>query len=541
LHRKITEKVDVVEKAQLNYYQEEKNQIKKKKESMTEAVETWDLTSYVSPYLDRHMMFPLLEYLDSLIISGAVAYPSKEVAASRLSLLRPTHMVDYAIDIYKGLHGEDSPVPPEMEEQKIQVYKRMEELRIGCEPLTSLCNNPEERKKLAASGDWNVAALSQKTDLKITPEVVETYRELGRYNFDCGDYMAARDMLDNYISLFAKPPAPAVVHDDDDMMGMNNNHNSKKSNDNDIGNPNIYYLTAVTPSLLHVLWGRLACEILVEDWEASSVAVEAVKTAMESMASSNQITPLVALQQRTWLLHWSLFVYWNDSAKGGLETLVELFHSEKYKQAITTNAPHLLRYLTAAVLLCKRRVTKKAAAGSNFEARRLMKNLINVMQDCEYTDPIVEFVNCLCVKFDFESAQTKLAECERVLSSDFFLCKQTALFMEEARVFVFENYCRIHNKIDLQALGEKLAMDQDQAERWIVDLIRNADLDAKIDSEEGCVVMGGSPQSIYGQVMERTRDLNVRSATLAQNLNNVLHDARKEKAKKEKEAKEADY
>merc|ERR1711937_243919 len=197
------------------------------------------------------------------------------------------------------------------------------------------------------------------------------------------------------------------------------------------------------------------------------------------------------------------------------------------KQAITTNAPHLLRYLTAAVLLCKRRVTKKAAAGSNFEARRLMKNLINVMQDCEYTDPVVEFVDCLCVKFDFESAQATLVHCEHVLSTDFFLCKQTSLFMEEARVFVFENYCRIHNKIDLRALGEKLAMDQDQAERWIVDLIRNAELDAKIDSEEGCVVMGGSVQSVYEQVMERTRDLNVRSATMTQNLNKLLVDARK--------------
>ena len=170
-----------------------------------------------------------------------------------------------------------------------------------------------------------------------------------------------------------------------------------------------------------------------------------------------------------------------------------------------------------------------------------MKNLINVMQDCEYTDPIVEFVNCLCVKFDFDSAQTKLAECEKVLAADFFLCHQTALFMEEARVFVFENYCRIHNKIDLQALGEKLAMDQEQAERWIVDLIRNADLDAKIDSEEGCVVMGGSSQNIYEQVMDRTRDLNVRSATLAQNLNDALNEARKVKAKKERVAREEDY
>jgi translation initiation factor 3 subunit E len=303
----------------------------------------------------------------------------------------------------------------------------------------------------------------------------------------------------------------------------------------DVGNPNIYYLKSIDSNLLQVLWGRLACEVLVEGWEAASVALDAVKAALEIMVSTHKMSALEALSERTWLLHWSLFVYWNNSAKGGLEQLVELFHTERYKQAITTNAPQLLRYLTAAVLLCKRRITKKAAAGSNAEARRLMKNLINVMQDCDYSDPIVEFVNCLCVKFDFESAQTKLQECEKVLDADFFLCKQTGLFMEEARIFVFENYCRIHNKIDLAALGKKLAMDETEAERWIVDLIRNADLDAKIDSEEKCVVMGGSVQSVYEQVMEKTRDLNVRSETMGQNLKKILKNARKEKAKKARE------
>ena len=392
--------------------------------------------------------------------------------------------------------------------------------------------------KLVAGKKWSVVALAQIPQYNVTPEVVETYRQHAKFKFDCGDYQASRNMLANYISLFAKPPTPTNTGDDDELLGFTGKQKSNEKEE--IGNPAIYYLQAVNPSLLQVLWGKLACEILVEDWEAASLAIDAVKASIESMVSSNQMTPLKALSQRTWLLHWALFVYWNNSSKGGLEQLVELFHTERYKQAITTNAPHLLRYLTAAVLLCKRRITKRAAAGSSSEARRLMKNLINVMQDSEYTDPIVEFVNCLCVKFDFESAQTKLEECEKVLNADFFLCRQTDLFMEEARVFVFENYCRIHNKIDLTALGKKLAMNQEEAERWIVDLIRNADLDAKIDSEEGCVVMGGSVQSIYEIVMERTRDLNVRSATLTQNLNNILNEARKEKEKKERDAREED-
>lgn len=113
--------------------------------SSNTGVEQWDLTSHFSPYLDRHMMFPLLEYLDSLINAGTVSYSTKEVAAARLDLLRPTHMVDYAIDIYKGLHGEDSTVPKEMEEQKKSVYSRLEELRKGCEPFDKLCRDKEER------------------------------------------------------------------------------------------------------------------------------------------------------------------------------------------------------------------------------------------------------------------------------------------------------------------------------------------------------------------------------------------------------------
>lgn len=111
----------------------------------TEGIERWDLTARVSPFLDRHMMFPLLEYLDSLIGSGKISYASKDVAAARLSLLRPTHMVDYAIDIYKTLHGEKAEIPKEMEEQKAKVYERLEELRSGCSSLDELCRKEDER------------------------------------------------------------------------------------------------------------------------------------------------------------------------------------------------------------------------------------------------------------------------------------------------------------------------------------------------------------------------------------------------------------
>jgi eIF3 subunit 6 N terminal domain len=120
------------------------------------GVEQWDLTSVVSPYLDRHMIFPLLEYVDSLIQKEKVSYNAQQVAAARLALLRPTAMVDYAIDTYKSVHGigdSDATIPPEMQQQKDDVYQQLEKLTKGCEALTKLCDNKEERVSFFGGAD----------------------------------------------------------------------------------------------------------------------------------------------------------------------------------------------------------------------------------------------------------------------------------------------------------------------------------------------------------------------------------------------------
>ncbi len=105
----------------------------------------YDLTSNISPYLDLHMMFPLLEYIDSLISSGSISYNAMDVAQARLELLKPTHMVDYAMDIYREVHGADATIPKEMEEQKAGVFQKLEELKDGQAAFEELCRNEEAR------------------------------------------------------------------------------------------------------------------------------------------------------------------------------------------------------------------------------------------------------------------------------------------------------------------------------------------------------------------------------------------------------------
>lgn len=100
-----------------------------------EGMEQWDLTATISPYLDRHMVFPLLDYLEKLIDEGSIHYPKSSISEARLALLRPTHMVDYAIESYTSIHGADAIVPAEMNAQKEQVLKDMKDLEERCAPL----------------------------------------------------------------------------------------------------------------------------------------------------------------------------------------------------------------------------------------------------------------------------------------------------------------------------------------------------------------------------------------------------------------------
>uniref|UniRef100_A0AAY5KRF3 Eukaryotic translation initiation factor 3 subunit E n=1 Tax=Esox lucius TaxID=8010 RepID=A0AAY5KRF3_ESOLU len=205
--------------------------------------------------------------------------------------------------------------------------------------------------------------------------------------------------------------------------------------------------------------------------------------------------------------------------QGETEPIVKMFEdpettrqmqSTRYLNAIQTMCPHILRYLTTAVITNKD-VRKR---------RQVLKDLVKVIQQESYTykDPITEFVECLYVNFDFDSAQKKLRECESVLVNDFFLVACLEDFIENARLFIFETFCRIHQCISISMLADKLNMTPEEAERWIVNLIRNARLDAKIDSKLGHVVMGNNAVSPYQQVIEKTKSLSFRSQMLAMNI-----------------------
>ena len=102
-----------------------------------------------------------------------------------------------------------------------------------------------------------------------------------------------------------------------------------------------------------------------------------------------------------------------------------------------------------------------------------------------------------------------------MIDNDFFLNPFKEDFVESARLHVFENYCRIHQCINIKMLSERLNMKEEAAEKWIANLILSAKLNARIDSQSGTVVMGTQTQTIHEQLVEKAKQLSVKGFQLA--------------------------
>lgn len=409
-----------------------------------------DLTQQLAKHLDRHLVFPLLEFL-----SNRQLYDDNDIQKAKIALLGHTNMVDYAMDIHESLYGKGS-VPQSMNDRRAEVLARLKSLQEEAQTIVAFLSNEASVKQLKQDKTYNLKFLQE--EFNIGPHQIDALYHYAKFQFECGNYSAASEFLYHYRTLSTD--------------GERN---------------------------LSALWGKLAAEILLQDWDA---ALEELMKLKELIDSNTFMPVLQQLQQRTWLMHWGLYVFFNH--ENGRNLIIDNLFQDRYLNAVQTTSQHLLRYLAVAVVVNKRR-------------RNVMKDLVKVLQQeqYEYQDAVTQFLINLYVDFDFEGAQQKLAECETVLDNDFFLTALKDDFVENARLLIFETYCRIHQCIDLQMLADKLGMDKQAAETWVVNLIRNARLNAKIDSKAGTVVMGTSFPTPYEAVVDKTKGLSVRTFMLA--------------------------
>ncbi|CAO3628723.1 unnamed protein product [Cunninghamella blakesleeana] len=409
-----------------------------------------DLTMRMIPFLDCHLIFPLIEFAEDHEV-----YDAEDLIKAKYNLFKDSNMVNFILEQYQKLNKTED-VPKEFTDKREKVLAKLEDMQAKVQKVMSVLGKPEVVAALRQDKAQNLEYL--KDNYNITEEMINILYEFGQFQYSTGDYGGAADMLFHY----------RVLSTD-----------SEKS--------------------LSASWGKMAAEILTGNWDA---ALEEVQKIREVIDHKNFNSPLHQLQQRTWLIHWSLFIFFNHPK--GRDGIVDMFFAPQYINTIQTTCPWILRYLATAVVINRRRKSQ-------------MKELVKIIEQesYEYRDPVTEFIQALFIDFDFEGAQKKLKECEYVLSHDFFLAATEEDFMENARQFISETYCRIHQKININEMCQTLNLNQEEGEKWIVNLIRDTRVDAKIDFEENTVIMNTPVTSVYQQVIERTKGLSFRSQVLA--------------------------
>lgn len=449
-------------------------------EPVKESPSAFDLLPRLSEFLDLHMIFPLISFAEGL----KDVYRPSDLLNAKMELLEFTHMVDYQIELWNSSHDASQPAPPEMTERRQAVVKELQALTEDAKTLLSVVQDATLLQELKSTGKFNLQYLEQNHD--VTPAALESFFAYGKFQFECGDYEKAQGILGLYREL-------------------DSNERSERSFD--------------------ALWGKLACEILmiVAEWEAgkASNALEDLKELARILTAREQdpMYPpnhLEQLQFRRWMLHWSLFVFFHQS--DGRTQIVDFFMGDKstkenlrHRNVMENHCQWLLRYVTAAVIANKNRKP------------HMLRDLVLIVEQEKtyYSDPITELLECLYLSFDFERALAILSKCERVLKIDYFLTGLKQDFVDNARTLIFETHCRLNSKINLSMLCSKLDTTPDEAEKWIVDLVRNAKLDAKIDLESNSVVMGASQQLVWQDVADKTKDLALKTFSLANGILNM--------------------
>ncbi|ORY50901.1 hypothetical protein BCR33DRAFT_712865 [Rhizoclosmatium globosum] len=281
-------------------------------------------------------------------------------------------------------------------------------------------------------------------------------------------------------------------------------------------------LTTDTQKSTTALWGKLACEILLQKWDVALEDLTKLKELIDApVLGSNQLPNNThQLIQRSYFIAWSLFVFFNHPK--GRDSLIDTFMQPAYISTIQTTCPWALRYLTAAIVTTKNRrksnylkeLVKLVASERELQASKTAA--ATTQKDVQ--DPLTGFIHTLYSEYNFAESHKSLAQCEPVLDADFFLEPIKKEFLETARTMVFESYVKVYREIDIGVLSATLGLSRDEGEKWVVDLVRGVRMDAKIDSESNTVIMGAQYTSVFQNVIERTRNLTFRTNLLASNI-----------------------
>lgn len=110
----------------------------------------YEISGTLAKYLDRHLILPLLEFLQDKGV-----YNEADIMEAKIALLQKTNMVDFAMDIHKDLYQTED-VPQKMMERRSEVVARLRHIQKAVDPIIACLSNPNVIRNFRQDRSFNL-------------------------------------------------------------------------------------------------------------------------------------------------------------------------------------------------------------------------------------------------------------------------------------------------------------------------------------------------------------------------------------------------
>lgn len=159
------------------------------------ATSEFDLLPKLVTKLDRHLIFPLLEFssgqLENEDGSSSDEAKSRELLKAKYELLKKTNMTDYVANLYCDLEGLQDP-PKEYADKRQKVIETLEKFEDTTSKLTELLSTEEVVSNLRSDKVANLEFLKKEHDVRHDTTCCQVSLLLGEGADVCSDMTGHR-------------------------------------------------------------------------------------------------------------------------------------------------------------------------------------------------------------------------------------------------------------------------------------------------------------------------------------------------------------
>ena len=128
----------------------------------------YDLILKLAPHLDRHMIFPLLEFSANQLVdeNGQVTDEQKarEITQAKYALTKKTNMTDYVANLYCELEGLEEP-PAEFADKKQKVFGQLQKYEQETSKIIELLERDDVVNNLRSDKVANLEFLKREHEV----------------------------------------------------------------------------------------------------------------------------------------------------------------------------------------------------------------------------------------------------------------------------------------------------------------------------------------------------------------------------------------